>query len=303
MKACVVILQIIACAFLTGRLYAQSVENDVRLYFEGVRAGAESAMPKFDDTHGLDVVRPYLSDTMETVRVKARELLFALASFSIKPAIRSGAIEQLLAATGRNDLATTGVVVSMLKTFEKYDFTDSAKMHVRRLLKDEGPYLAEWMKIAGFLELKDLDHHIRPYTQPGNQQSLRWSALLSLARMGDGRASTEVLARAKKLGVNDDVVYKLFPDLLFTRDPSVINYMVDVLHQDADHCLSADVERASAIPCGYRIMELLAPVVEGFPFSPDESGDLNADDYALALRIVREWFLMHEKYSIEKERY
>lgn len=303
MKSYPLIVCTVVLTFLNGCLCAQTSEEDIRRYFEAVRAGTPVVTPNIDNAQLTVVFAPYLTDTMQRVRTKACELLLAALSQSASMAVQSKGIELLLAATHKSDVETTGFVVSRIPTLVKSAFTDSAKMHVRRLLRSEGPFLAEWMKIAGFLELKDLVNDIRPYSQPGNQQSLRWSALLSLARMGDIGAAREVLTRAQKLGVNDDVVYRIFPDLVFTRDKAVIGYMVDVLHENEDRCLSADVEKESAIPCGCRIMEQLAPIIDGFPFTSAESGDLDVDDYASALQTVRKWFISHKKYSINRERY
>lgn len=303
MKRSPLIVCTLVLTSLSGCLCAQTLGEDVRRYFESVRIGTHTVAPEVDIAQVTAIVGPYLADTTQRVRTKACELLFTALSKAQNPAIQSKGIELLLAATQRSDVETTGIVLSMIKTFDKAAFTDSAKMYVRRLLSAEGPFLGEWMKIAGFLELKDLDNVIRPCSQPGNPQSLRWSALLSLARMGNIGAAKEVLMRARKLGVNDDVVYSIFPDLIFTRDKAAIGYMIEVLNEDENYCLSADVEKESTIPCGYRIMEQLAPVIHGFPFALAESGDLDVDNYASALQTVREWFRSHEKYSISKQRY
>ena len=303
MKTSVLVLQLVVLASLTQCLFAQTLKETVAIYFDSVRAGVRTEMPSLGEGASTDVIKPYLTDTSEVVRLSARELLYGWASASISRTLRAKAIERLLAATPPGDVTCTGVIIPMLRTFEKGVYSDSAKMHIRRLLKAEGPYLPEWMKFAGFLELKDLDDEIRPYAQPGNLQSLRWSAMLSLARMGDERAAHEVLSRVRKLKVNDDVIYKIFPDLVFTRNDAAIRYMIDVLQDDAHQCLSADVEKETTIACGFRIMEQLAPVVEGFPVSLDDSGDLAVDNYASALHAVRRWFIANREYSILRDRY
>lgn len=303
MRKSIIVFQLLGIMLITWELHAQSADDKVRVYLDSVRTGMRPSPPQLDGIRLAEIIKPYLTDTAEVVRIRSRELLFAVASASPGLAVHSKAITRLLASTETNDVKMTGIIIPMIKTFQRSAFTDSAKMHVRGFLKVEGPYLREWMKIAAFLGLRDLESDIRPYSQPGNQQSMRWAALLSLARMGDERAAVEVLNRVKKLGVKDEVVYQVFPDLVFTRDDAAIDYMIDVLHQDGNHCLSADIERETAIPCGYRIMEQLAPIIEGFPLQLDESGDLDVEDYATALATARQWFTTHKKYSIQKERY
>jgi len=138
---------------------------------------------------------------------------------------------------------------------------------------------------------------------PGNGQSIRWASLVSLARLGDASAIEEVDRRARKLPVNDDVVYSIFPDLVYTHNKQIIAYMVEVLQRDDAICMSADAERQAQIPCGYRIMEQLAPVIKGYPLQLDASDDIKTDDYVAALKTVREWFTKHPNYEILKDKY
>lgn len=290
----------------TQGLSAQTWKSDLTQYFDSLRSGVRVALPSsahdFSAANDIvDFVKPYLYDSVEIVRVRSRELLFATASSST--AARAKAVDYLLEATQPIDPLTTGVVLNMIKTFSVHDFSEQAKANVRRLVTAEGSYLSEWMRVSAFLDLKDLIPHIRPYVQPGNRQALRWSALVSLARMEDRSAAEEVLKRVKRLPVNDDLIYNVFPDLLFTRNQSAIDYIIEVLHQDGEHCLSADAEREFQIPCGYRIMEQLAPVIEGFPVAVDDAGDITTSDYAGTLAMVRQWFLSHRDYGINKTRY
>ena len=103
--------------------------------------------------------------------------------------------------------------------------------------------------------------------------------------------------------MNDNLVYNIFPDLVFTRRPEAIAFLIEEIGSNEKNCLSADVEREVSIPCGYRIMEQLAPVIEGFPFDLDESGDLKASNYPAALATVRQWFSDHKTYVILNSRY
>lgn len=290
----------------TQGLRAQGWKNNLALHFDTLRSGGHVALPSYAQDVSLandlvDFVKPYLYDSIEIVRIKSRELLSMIASSSATT--RSKAIEYLLEATQPADPVTTSVVMNTIKTFSRHDFNEQAKIHVRRLVTAEGSHLAEWMRVAAFLDLRDLMSQIRPFTQPGNRQALRWSALISLARMEEKSAGDEVLKRVKRLPVNDELIYNLFPDLVFTRNRSVLDYMIEVLHQDDKHCLSADAEREVQIPCGYRIMEQLAPVIEGFPVELDQAGDITTGDYPEALAIVRQWLLYHRDYGIDKVRY
>lgn len=296
------------CAFTSQQLHGQSSSEAVRHYFNTLRTGSRVALPAELHNAGsakdlLQLVKPYLDDSVQSVRIKSRELLFIHASTTALPDVRRQAINYLLITTQPSDPTTTGLVLSRISAFDRDDFSDTAKANVRRLVLAEGSHLGEWFRVAAFLGMTDLIPHIRPYTQPGNRQSLRWPALLSLARLEEPSAAAEVVKRVKKLPVNDDLVYNIFPDLIFTRDRSAIGYMIEILFRDTRNCLSADAERETPIPCGYRIMEQLAPVIEGFPVQLDAAGDIQTDDYAAALDTVQQWLLAHRNYHIKKERY
>jgi len=79
--------------------------------------------------------------------------------------------------------------------------------------------------------------------------------------------------------------------------------LIQTLNNDAKNCMSADAEHETKIPCAYRVMEMLAPVIEGYPLTVDESGDIVTNDYEDALKKVREWFVAHPDYKIDKSRF
>jgi hypothetical protein len=112
-----------------------------------------------------------------------------------------------------------------------------------------------------------------------------------------------MMRRARKLPVNDDVIYSIFPDLVYTRNKEAVSYMIEVLQRDDATCMSADAERQAPIPCGYRVMEQLAPIIKGYPLALDASGDIKTNDYVAALKTVREWFTKHPNYEILKDKY
>jgi hypothetical protein len=159
------------------------------------------------------------------------------------------------------------------------------------------------IRLAGFLDLKNLAAELTPLTASGTPQQIRWAALLALVRMKDETAQQQLMSRVKRLPVNDDVVYQVFPDLIFSRDREAINYMVEIMQSDAKNCTSADVEREIPIPCGYRIMEQLAPVIKNFPVEMEEGGDIKTNDYLAALASVRYWFNKNKNYEILTDRY
>lgn len=306
--------------FLTGLLvllgniiffptvHAQQPSELLKLYFSEVRVGTYPSIPKqlsiAENTKAvLNALPVYFQDTVAGVRSKAYTIAALAGNNARQTNLREQAVRQLLQGAKDPDGGNAGAALDYLTLFRKDDFTAASKDSVRNLFRRKPAHFDVLLKLIGFLELTDLTESLTPYTQKGNAQPIRWAAIISLARMNDASATEEMMRRARKLPVNDDVIYTIFPDLAYSRHPDAIAYMVEALKSDEKNCLTADAENEQAIPCGYRIMEQLAPVVDGYPLTLDESGDIKTTDYVAALKTVREWFAKHPNYKISRDRY
>lgn len=85
-----------------------------------------------------------------------------------------------------------------------------------------------------------------------------------MSRLGDKQALSHIMTQVRKLEINDDVVYEVFPDIIYTRQRDAIAYVVEALHSEDKNCESANPEIRENIPCAYRIMEYLAPLLKIF---------------------------------------
>jgi HEAT repeat protein len=202
-----------------------------------------------------------------------------------------------------NDPGNVRSALHYLTTFSKGDFSQGAKDSLITRIKLKTSDFDQLIKLAGFLNLSQIKDEIKPYAQAGNPKQIRWAALLALARMGDAPAMKDLMQRVSKLPVNDDVVYKLFPDLIYTRQREALAYMIEALNSDSKNCRSADAENEVDILCGYRIMEQLAPIIQDFPFKLEDSGDLQTDDYPAALLTVRKWFSTSKDFTILSDQF
>lgn len=304
----ILLFVLVTSVLLTLQVRAQKIKEETEKYFHEIRRGNYPPMP-----HGLTtpdnentilyLTEDYLRDSVYAVRVKAHEITWLVASHSINTDVRRQGVAILMRACSEPALGMAAMSVDFLRQFEKTDFSVAAKDTLRSLVINKTSHLDHLMKLAGFLELNDLIPVIRPLTQPGNPTGLRWAAYLSLSRMGERSATAEVLERIRKIGVTDDVVYEVFPDLIYTRQPEALTYVIEALHSNEKNCLAADAERQTPIACGYRIMEQLAPVIADYPLHLDEFGDLQTDNYREALQQVREWFLNHKTYTIRNDKF
>ncbi len=287
---------------------AQSIDEQIRSYFADVKSGKYPAIPKqltlSENSKAVIGILPrYLSDSVSGVRSKAYTIAMLAGSSARQEHLRQTAVDQLIFGVKDEDGGNAGSALEFLSSFHKEDFNASARDTLRSLFRRRAIHFEKIMKLCGYLELTDLSEGIRKYTEPGNSQALRWAALISLVRMGDAAAGNDMMRRIRKLPVNDDIIYSIFPDLVYTRQKEAVAYMVEVLQSDDAGCMSADAERQAPIPCGYRVMEQLAPLIKGYPLALDASGDIKTNDYVAALKTVREWFTKHPNYEILKDRY
>jgi hypothetical protein len=144
---------------------------------------------------------------------------------------------------------------------------------------------------CGYWQLKEtmdaLQNIANDRTAPRN---FRWAAYMALARMGDERALMFLISQVQRNGMNDDVVAELVPNLIYTQQRPAFDLLIEALYDDTPRCTSSNPDNEVAILCGYRIMEMLAPVIKDFPLEVEASGDIKTRNYRDALQTLRRWF-------------
>lgn len=287
----------------------QDVKSTLTAYFSEVRSGKYQSIPKnlFQPENAkatLAAVVPYMKDSSAIVRAKAYALVQLVGNTTRQDNLREDAVTKLVEGVKDRDSGNAGLAIGYLQGFRKEDYTSVVKDTLLNIFKRRPPHLKEYIKLIGFLELTQTRDDLRALAQQGNaSRQDRWAALLALARMGDNYATGDVIKRINRLPVNDEVVYQIYPDLVYTRQKEIIAMLIDQLNSDARNCESADAERPANIPCAYRVMEMLAPAIEGYPVKLDASGDIDAKDYTAALQKVRTWFKEHPDYKISKDKF
>src|SRR5690606_5090496 len=146
---------------------------------------------------------PFYNDSSANVRAKAYGMIRYVGDKSRVTTVREECLSMLVKASKDKDAGNVGTVLGYLTQFLKQDFSNESLNEIRRLIKSNPPHVDRVMRLAGFLQLEDLKDFIRPDMQPGNSQPVRWSANVSLARMGDAEPFDEMMSRTKKLKVND----------------------------------------------------------------------------------------------------
>jgi hypothetical protein len=300
MKISLLISLIINTTSVFAQPYSKQLDNYFTLIREGKNEKASALYNPKNETDALSSITTYLKDSLNEVRYSAYSLISSLGQQSTSPGFRQRAVATIISGWRDTDSGINGLIGSALQQFKQSDFTNPVKDSLRTLVQLIPPYYNKLVKLCGFLGLADQITIIQSQIQSNSikSKSDKWAAYLALCRMGNTQAMSYVMTRVKKHGINDDVVYEVFPDLIYTRQPEAISYIVEVLHSDAKNCESPNPEINEAIPCAYRVMEYLAPVIEDFPLKTDASGDLVVQDYKEALTQVRSWFGRHPDYEI-----
>jgi hypothetical protein len=222
---------------------------------------------------------------------------------SASTVIRKKAVAMLLTACKDKDSGNSGISYEYLTQFQKIDFEPGSIDSLKNLLQVGNPHLDIALKLAGFLQIADSRTKIGELisAEKASKQA-KWAAHLALARMGFDDEVSYCVERCKRIPVNDNVVYNLLPDLIYTRQKAAFDYLIQILNSNEKNCSSPNPDSEQKIYCGYRVMELLAPVVKNFPLELGPSGDIETSNYENALKQTRDWFKVTD-YQIDNSRF
>jgi hypothetical protein len=303
---------LLLCSFAFQHLSfsQETMEASLSNYMTKVRKDQDhSPMPK--DFYATDQpksmfasVQKYFTDSVPDVRRKAYYLIYKIGEEQDE--ITQKSVKHLTNALKDEDSGVVGNVLNWLTEFRKGDFTASAKDTLVRLLERGTPHYRKLIKLVGFVDVEDASNilidKLRSKSYAGASE--KWAMYIALARMGEKSAVDYCLRIARKMPVNDNFVYEIAPDLVYTRQRPLINYLIEVLNSDEKNCSSPNPESQSQIRCGYRIMEYLAPVVKNFPLKTGPAGGIETDDYKKALKTTRKWFDAHKgDYQLVKDKF
>lgn len=287
---------------------AQGQTRALDRYMSAVHGGSYEAVPAtlLETNQPMDLFEslvPYQSDTVPRVRARAYYMLKAVGQGSSDASVRRQAVQQLVTGLGDQDSGIVGNAIEALSGFDVADFGQEEKGGIARFLRPDTPHLDQLLMLSGYLQIpqtREAADNIMVTTVP---YRVKWSAHLALARMGEQESIDYLLGKLRSAPVNDDFVYDFVPDLVYTRQPAIYEYLEGIIQSEETNCLSANPDASDRILCGYRVMEYLAPVIVDYPLPIDEFGELMVDDYAAALIEVRDWLAANDSYVISSEGY
>ena len=294
---------------LLAGIHINSVASEIDDYFAKYRQTGVSdytaegkILSKFNVEKLTDALQTYYADTLPAVRSKAYYLTYRKGN-DAAGSEREIAVNRLAKGISDADGGLTGQILDYLQAFSVADFDKESRNLIANRLKNlDMPHYDALVLLAGFIgegngELSELYH------SPGLSVKKKWSIALALARMGNQEETGWCVQKVKKAPVNSGLVENVLPDLVYTRQKEAIDYCVELLFSDKKLCQSPNPDLSEKIPCAYRIIELLAPVIENFPIKVDPAIGLESDNYPKTLQTVRNWFKNNNNYIIKKDKY
>jgi len=247
----------------------------------------------------LSSLLPYAGDTSLIVRQKVYELLYRK---GVGESINNQSliVDELMSACMGKDISTGIRCMRYLQSFPVEAFNVSSRHKLEQLLEaSKNPFFKESVLLAGYLSIgkESLQRKLLLADDYTYQQI--WYMHLALARMGIDKSLEHCINTATRVDDGNDKVAYVLPDLIYTRQKKAIDYCIEILNDDSNNCSSPDPDKDEMICCGYRVMELLAPIIDDFPYIVDDSGTLDSDDYSSALTKCRAWFKGHPNYMIK----
>lgn len=246
---------------------------------------------------GLD---RFYTDSSGYVRQKAYYLTYKK---GIHPETKSGisAVYKLLEGCFDPDKGIVGQNINYLQQFSKDNFDEKALIVIENLISNKKiAHYKQLVLLAGFagagkeiLYQKFLDKEIQ-------KQDKSYIAF-ALARMGDKEAIEYCLKILKKQKVSDAVTDYLVPLAIYTRQKEVMKFCEEILFLDKKLCHSPNPDYSGKMLCGYKVLELMAPVIEGFPIKTDATGTIMERSYEDALKDARLWIKENPDYKLKTE--
>ena len=222
-------------------------------------------------------------------------------SANIHSQTKQSEVLRLVQGLSDADNGTIGQRANELKAFAVADFDAASRDSIARLLHNPNyPHYADIVLVAGYIGLGK-EVLMQHYANPDLPVRQKWSIALALSRMGEKAPLEYCVSKIKKAPVNSYAVDYLLPYLIYTRQKVAVDYCVELLYSNEKRCQSPNPNVSEKIKCAYRIIELLAPAVDGFPIEVDPRFGLESDDYEKTLQDVRGWFTAHPNYQIKTD--
>lgn len=282
----------------------QEAGDAFELFLDQVRQGEQPALPyellrreeHLDQL--LAAIDQSLTDTLTAVREAGYQSLKVIQHYQSGDQAKRSILARQFAGLSDPAPALRSLTIDNLADLSPVLFTADQRIALVNLLGQSVPRKEVLIRLTGRLQVREAIPVFQRLSAPGNSSGIRWAAYLALSRMGEEDGISAIQQKLTALEMNTDVAYAIVPDVIYTRQKPLYDYLVEQLHSEVRNCEPADPDQTEPINCAYRILEMLAPEIEAFPIGTTASGDLSTHNYRQALAVAREWFTANPAYRI-----
>ncbi len=296
-KALIILL---FCYTIPFTAKAGDMENYIKQYAQNKQSNFKKEQVMLESyklKNLINELTPFYSDSLAYVRQKAYYLTFKKGN-NTKNSKPEASIHKLLDGCKDANGSVIGQNINYLKQFNKNDFDKEALLQIESLLtRRRSPHYKEIILLAGFVGAGK-EYFNKKLLEQNLSDDIRWYMSLALARMGDKEQITYCTNQFRKQHVNDQFTQSILPLIIYLHQKESINYLIEILNQNDKLCHSLNPDHPEKIVCGYRVMELLAPIIANFPLKPDSTGCIVTNDYPKALEEARSWLDNNKEYTI-----
>lgn len=293
-----VFLLVIVFLFFVGTTYSQKRKfNCDQTLIEELASNKISLDKVLKKNNGdtlllINCIHDNCNDSLsEGIAIPLISILKKIASETPQKDISKGVIKTLILNLYNKNSKISLSAIEVLRSFPKEYFDSSDVISLSQCISEKSKIYKEIVLFAGFIgdrSLKDKINSIFPSSRNFNKTE-KWATYLALARMGNQNYLNYCVSKVASLPLNDDVIDILYSDLIYIHKKETYDLLIKSIYINDKLCSSSNPNVDSKIICGYRIMELLAPVIENFPIKLLPSGDINTNNYSKSLEITRIW--------------
>jgi hypothetical protein len=304
MKIYLLTLILFLCTYTIFAQTADRVKNTIDQNMGQIRDGIpiDEKLSFICAPEQIDVLFPilenYCSDTLPEIRKQAYRYLGTAALRLQVSALRTTMIEKLAKSCFDSNGAVVNQSLKFLTRFPRQDYSYTAKLLTDSLAKYSRYYKPDFYKLGAYVDGPNIETILADELLLAKSIKEKWHIHIALARLGNDQSVKFIADRLAKAEINNDFVNAIVPDLVYTRQKEVFDFLLKIILPDDKNCVTNNPDRPVPIPCGYYLVEPLAAKIEGFPVSLDEQGDLMDDLTPLDFENIRKWISNNSAYTI-----
>lgn len=276
--------------------FSQSaLTSQINLLMTQIRAGSALTVdkakiissPNFKETS--QSLSRFFADSAAGVRYEALNINTQIALKSkdkslIKKSIQDNVNNCVMNGSINNQIA------GLLKKYIKNDFTSEELLLINKTLQSRENNIGTLAKIYAFAGQAAVLNDINLLLSKQNlTKSDKKDLKLALVRCGDEGLTIKMHETLKKQVMNDNLIYAALPDVIYTKNKQLYEYLLNAVLSNDKKCGSANNDDNTPIICAYRLIEQLAPNINNFPVTINEKGEINSKNLAKTLTEVRDW--------------